>query len=168
MNAREILYRQLMNTHRAAVARIAFSFSRHRAEREDLEQDIWFAIWRALPVYRGDASFRTFVLRIAHNRAISSIAARRPDVSLDAAAEVAAPEPSPESEARRDEQAAQLLVAVRRLPVGLRQAVSLRLEGLSLAEIGQVLGITENNATVRLNRARERLRQLLEASHERE
>lgn len=167
MDSRESIYQQLMNEHGAAVARVAGSFSRNPAEREDLEQDIWFAVWRALPSFRADASLKTFVLRIAHNRAISSLAARRPNVSLDDAGEIASQQQTPELAASRDEQAARLLAAVRRLPVGLRHAVSLRLEGLSLAEVAGVLGISENNAAVRLNRARARLRKLLEVKHER-
>lgn len=164
MDARESLYRQLLDEHGAAVARVAGSFARQRAEREDLEQEIWFAVWRALPAFRGDASLRTFVLRIAHNRAVSSIAARRPNVSLDDVGELASPDYAPDHAASRDQQAASLLAAVRHLPLGLRQAVILRLEGLSLAEVASVLGITENNAAVRVNRARARLRELLEVT----
>lgn len=167
MHARELLHRQLMSEHGAAVARVAGSYARGRAEREDLEQDIWFAIWRALPAFRGEASLRTLVLRIAHNRALDSIAARRPNLALDEAGDIASPDYAPDHAASREQQAARLLAAVQGLPVGLRQAVSLRLEGLSLAEIASVLGISENNATVRLNRARTRLRERLEVNDER-
>jgi DNA-directed RNA polymerase specialized sigma24 family protein len=50
---------------------------------------------------------------------------------------------------------------VRRLPEGARQVVILSLSGLGAAEIGEVLGITENNAAVRLSRARRALKDLL-------
>jgi RNA polymerase sigma-70 factor (ECF subfamily) len=59
------------------------------------------------------------------------------------------------------QQGQRLLDAVQRLPVSLRQVVTLALEGLSYAEIGDVLGITETNVGARLTRARQRLRQLL-------
>ncbi|WP_261324474.1 RNA polymerase sigma factor [Microbulbifer agarilyticus] len=47
--------------------------------------------------------------------------------------------------------------AVAQLPLGMRQVLSLRFEGLSYSEISEVLGISESNVAVRLNRARERL-----------
>lgn len=163
MNARDTRFRELMREHGAAVARVAASYSRQRAEREDLEQDIWFAVWRALPAFRGEASLKTFILRIAHNRAVDTLASRRPQVfSIDETNDPESEEPSPDVHVTRDEQARQLHVAVQRLPLGLRQAVTLRLEGLSLAEVAGVLGISENNATVRVARARARLRELLE------
>ena len=51
--------------------------------------------------------------------------------------------------------------AVAALPLTLRQTVTLMLEGLTPREIGDVLGITENNANVRLARARQALRELM-------
>jgi RNA polymerase sigma-70 factor (ECF subfamily) len=59
------------------------------------------------------------------------------------------------------QQGQRLLDAIQRLPVSLRQVVTLALEGLSYAEIGDVLGISETNVGARLTRARPRLRQQL-------
>lgn len=96
------------------------------------------------------------------------MAARRRRAALEDAEALADTQPAPEPVATREQEAARLLEAVRRLPIGLRQAVTLRLEGMSHAEIAAVLGITENNVAVRLNRARDRLRTLMqEDDHER-
>jgi RNA polymerase sigma factor (sigma-70 family) len=54
------------------------------------------------------------------------------------------------------------MAAVQRLSVGYRQVVTLSLEGLSYAEIADVLGISESNVGARLTRARQLLRQILE------
>ena len=56
---------------------------------------------------------------------------------------------------------ARLQEAVRRLPLIQRQVVVLALEDMDYAEIGAVLGISENNVGVRLNRARASLRKLM-------
>jgi RNA polymerase sigma-70 factor (ECF subfamily) len=56
----------------------------------------------------------------------------------------------------------QLRLAIQRLPLAYRQVVMLMLEELSHAEIAEVLGITENNVAVRLNRARKALKEALE------
>ena len=52
--------------------------------------------------------------------------------------------------------------AIQRLPLAFRQVIMLTLEELSQAEIGEVLGITENNVGVRLSRARKALKEALE------
>ncbi len=52
--------------------------------------------------------------------------------------------------------------AIQRLPLAYRQVVMLMLEELSYLEIAEILGITESNVAVRLNRARKALKQALE------
>lgn len=161
MSSRDEEFQQLISAHAAAVARVAGSYCKQAAEREDLQQDIWFAVWRALPNFRAQASYKTFIMRIAHNRAMSAIAKRSKHSGFDDADVELTTVASPESLASQNQQAEALLAAVRRLPLNLRQVLTLRLEGLSLAEVANVLGISENNATVRANRARAKLRQWL-------
>ncbi|WP_250461298.1 RNA polymerase sigma factor [Microbulbifer litoralis] len=162
MRASEQLFQQLVADHGAAIARVAGSYVRNSAERDDLAQDIWLAVWRALPSFRGDASLKTFVFRIAHNRAVTALARRRPEGAAEDALEQladSAPGPAEQLASRRDSE--RLLAAVQQLPLGLRQTLTLRLEGLSYAEISEVLGIGESNVAVRLNRARQKLSERL-------
>ena len=56
------------------IARIAASHEARPHLAEELVQDIWFAVWRALPAFRGDSSLRSFVARIAGNRAATHVA----------------------------------------------------------------------------------------------
>ena len=159
---------QLIKAHGAGVGRVAGLYARGAAERADLTQDIWFGVWRALPGFRGESSERTFVFRIAHNRGIShSLARRRDHVDLDEAGELVDHAPGPEAQTAAAQASARLYAAVRRLPLTQREAVALKLEGCSDREIATVLGITENNAAVRLTRARAQLRELLEGPDER-
>lgn len=156
----------LMAAHGPSVGRVAALHARGAADRADLEQDIWFAVWRALPGFRGECSERTFVFRVAHNRGISHSMARRRDlVDLDAAGELIDHGPGPEHLTEQAEARARLFAAVRRLPPNLREPVALKLEGLADREIAEVLGITENNTAVRLTRARAALRALMEEGH---
>ena len=80
----------------------------------------------------------------------------------DEAAAVEDPQPTAEAQLSQDEQRERLLAAVLALPLGHRQVVTLMLEGLSYREIAQVLGISESNVGVRLNRARQLLKSRLE------
>ncbi|MBN8429984.1 RNA polymerase sigma factor [Microbulbifer salipaludis] len=157
MDAREQLFQQLIEDCGSGIARLAGSYVRNRAEREDLVQEIWLAIWRALPGFRGDASPRTFAYRIAHNRSVTQLARRRDSEDGEVLETVADERPGPETQLLQRRDAERLMRAVSQLPLGMRQVLTLRFEGLSYSEISEVLGISESNVAVRLNRARERL-----------
>ncbi len=153
-----------MREYGPAIERLASAYEPDPNERQDLMQDIVFALWRALPAFRGDCSEKTFVYRIAQNRGLTHRWRRSAHVArlveLDDVPEPADPAAEPESPGavmqslRREE----LLAAVQRLPGLLRDVIVLSLEGLSNAEIGEVLGISDGNVAVRLTRARGELR----------
>jgi RNA polymerase sigma factor (sigma-70 family) len=147
-----------------ALWRLAGSFEFDTALREDLVQDMLVAIWQALPRLDNPASIKAYVFRIARNRAISHVAreAARPrsDVLKE---EHQGDLACPNQQAEINERQRRLLEAVRSLPLNQREAVSLFLEGLSHAEIAEILEISENNAAVRINRARTRLSERLSA-----
>jgi RNA polymerase sigma factor (sigma-70 family) len=156
-------FRRLLAANGAALLRLAASYTNRASDRDDLFQEIALAIWKALPRFRGESSDRTFIFRIAHNRAMSHLVKRRPLASAaDGDVDVQDPRPDPETALLRDQQRAQLLAAIRELPVEYRQVMTLALEGMSYAEIAHVVGIRETNVGVRLNRGREMLRRLME------
>jgi RNA polymerase sigma factor (sigma-70 family) len=155
-------FESLLAAHAAAIGRVAASYERDPARRQDLLQEIAIALWRALPGFRGESSARTFVLRIAHHRAVTH-SMRRPPAGqpLDDAREVAAADPSPEAEVADRQRRRRLEESIRALPIALRQVLTLALEGLSNREVGDVLGVSENAVAIRLTRARQALRQLM-------
>ncbi len=156
-------FERLMHEHGAAVVRLASAYERNAASRDDLVQEIALALWRALPGFRGDCSERTLVFRIAHNRAVTHVerSSRGAAVGLDDATEIADDRRTPEMQASTRELQTRLLEAVRAIPLGHRQVIALLLEGLTHAEIADVLGITEANVAVRASRARKELRERL-------
>jgi RNA polymerase sigma factor (sigma-70 family) len=160
---------RLLHEHDRALRRLAASYERDPSKQQDLLQDIWLAVWQALPRFRGECSERTFVFRIAHNRAVSHIdhwQRRRVD-SLDEAAPIPTMQPDPERALSTQQRHERLRAAVQALPLALRQIVVLSLEGLSHAEIADIVGITDNNVAVRLTRARAALARLLGAREDR-
>src|SRR3982751_6157640 len=68
------MFEEIIQDHRAMIHRIVASYEAKPAVVEDLVQDVYIAIWRALPRFRGESSMRTFVARIATNRAITHVA----------------------------------------------------------------------------------------------
>jgi RNA polymerase sigma factor (sigma-70 family) len=161
MTARES-FEQIVREHGAMVRRIASSYEARTHLAQELVQDIFFAIWRALPAYRGDAAVRTFVARIATNRAVSHVAlALKVPPATDLDESIPAPGPGPEGQAIALDSGAKLLAAVRTLPLAYRQTALLTLEGLTAAEIADILGISTNAVAIRMSRAKTLLRELI-------
>jgi RNA polymerase sigma factor (sigma-70 family) len=153
---------RVIAAHGAALSRLAASYTHTLSDRDDLLQDIAIAIWLALPGFRGECSERTFVFRIAHNRAITHLARMRAHSPATEEPEPRDPSPDPEAGLAQEQRAAALRSAIRQLPLIYRQPVTLLLEGLTYGEIAEVLGISENNVGARLTRGRQMLRDFLE------
>lgn len=157
-------FQRILAEHGAGLGRVAALYARSRAEEEDLRQEIAFALWRALPGFRGGCSERSFAFRIAHNLGQKAAAMRRPQVPLHETDEAELPPAAladPERTADARARHRRLVAALQRLAPEARQVVALSLEGMTQAEIGEVVGATANAVAVRLHRAREELRRQL-------
>ncbi len=152
----------VVSEHGPLIRRIARSYEANRALVDEMVQDILLALWEALPRFRGDSQLKTFVVKVAHNRAISHVAkeARRPrSVELDEA--LADSATTPDQAAEHDEARGRLERAVAALPLGQRLVVTLALEGFSPEEVANVLGIGVSAASGRLHRAKSALQAIL-------
>ena len=161
LNRRKVI-EQIAREHHAMIKRIALSheFAPHLVE--ELVQEIYLAIWRALPSFRADASLRTFVARIATNRAITHVGrAMKIPKSVELNEQIPAVDLSPENQAIANDRRAALILAVRSLPLTYREPATLTLEGMEPREIADVLGISPNAVAIRLSRAKDLLRQLM-------
>jgi RNA polymerase sigma factor (sigma-70 family) len=161
----EAQFDRILSEHAAAISRLAFGYETAANVREELVQDIALAIWQALAHFRGECSERTFVYRIAHNRGLSHVWKRRPPhqslEEIEESDQPIDPRPHPEEQVAQADRRTRLTSATQSLPVTHRQMIVLMLEGLSHAQMAEVLGITENNVAVRLNRARNMLKDAL-------
>jgi RNA polymerase sigma factor (sigma-70 family) len=157
---------RLLTANGPSLARLAATYTDTPSDRDDLLQEIAMALWQALPRFRGECTERTFLFRIATNRAIAYLARRRAHVTEEAI-EVPDPAPDPETGLLREQRVERLRRAIRQLPIVYRQAITLSLEGLGYGEIAEVLGISESNVGARLTRARQILRESLETGNER-
>lgn len=146
----------------AMIKRIARSHEAKPQLAEELVQDIHLTLWRALPSFRGEASLRTFVARIATNRAVTHVlhAMKTPPADeLDD--DIPEPGEDPETSAITLDMQARLVAAVRALPLTYRQVALLTLEGFKPQEIADTLGTTANAVSIRLTRAKQMLRTLI-------
>jgi len=144
------------------LSRIVSSYEADPALRQELLQDVSLALWQALPKYRGTGSLKGFVAKVAQNRCITHVgkAVRQPKQTvLDDT--LVSDRAGPEETVSKMQQRERLLMAVRVLPLPLRQVTTLALEGFSHREIGDTLNISENNAMVRFSRAKDALKKTL-------
>ncbi len=155
---------RLLAANGPALSRLAGSYTNTTSDRDDLLQEIAMALWQALQRFRGECSERTFLFRIAHNRAIAYLARTRSQAaSVADELEVHDPSPDPESGLAREQAAERLRSSIRRLPLVYRQVITLALEDMEYEEIAEVLGISQSNVGARLSRARRMLREALES-----
>lgn len=136
------------------------------SECQDIAQDVFMRAYRALPNFRGDAQFSTWLHRIAVNTAKNHLVAkkRRPpneDIDVMDAEQYDGSlrlrdNDTPEHELLRQEIERTVMDAVERLPDDLRQAISLReVEGLSYDEIAERMGCPIGTVRSRIFRARD-------------
>jgi RNA polymerase sigma-70 factor (ECF subfamily) len=158
------VFARLSSEYSSALWRLTAGYLSSPADREELYQDIRLAIWEALPRFRGEASERTWLYRIAHNVAISARARWskriRREEPIDAGRTGWPEAPTAEDPLQNvieAERRARMEKAIQQLPLVDRQIVLLHLEGLSHAAIDDVVGIGSAAIATRLSRARAKL-----------
>jgi RNA polymerase sigma-70 factor, ECF subfamily len=154
----------LVQRHRAIVFRMASRIV-GVDNADDVSQDTFLRAFHRLDRFRGDASFRTWLLQIAQNAALTSLARTKgdPDAHPDALESVD-PDATrqPVSELERRERQQRLEVKLERLRPDYRSLLVLRdLEGLSYDEIAEILEMPLGSVKGRLHRARGELIHIL-------
>jgi RNA polymerase sigma-70 factor (ECF subfamily) len=149
----------LLPAFRRKVFGLAYSFLRDREAAEDVTQEVFIKVWRALPGYDGRASVSTWIYTITRNASVSALRARHPQSSLSdpevmEAAEANYPGPATDVLAER----AAILKIVDRLPTKQRQVVMLfYMEEQSHEEVATMLAIPVGTVKTLLHRARAQL-----------
>jgi RNA polymerase sigma-70 factor (ECF subfamily) len=160
------------------VVKLVMRYVRNPAEAEDVAQEAFIKAYRALPQFRGDSAFYTWLYRIAINTAKNAVVSRdrspvdydldlqNPDESYDMQGRLKDAE-TPEGLVLTDEIRGTVNAAIDALPEDLRTAIVLReLEGLSYEEIAATMECPVGTVRSRIFRAREaidrRLREVFE------
>ncbi|HWD23601.1 MAG TPA: RNA polymerase sigma factor RpoE [Burkholderiales bacterium] len=163
----------LVEKYQRKLARLLSRFIRDPAEVEDVTQEAFIKAYRALPAFRGDSAFYTWLYRIGINTAKNYLMAmgRRAPTSTEVEAEEA--EGFEEGEQLRDintpesvllskEIAATVNATIEQLPEELRTAIQLReIEGMSYEDIAQVMNCPIGTVRSRIFRAREAIAEQL-------
>lgn len=152
-----------LDGHGAAVMKVARAYTRTHEDCQDLAQEILLQAWRSLPAFEGKANAATWFYRVALNTAMNwrrNDGPRRSnqqpllEVHLETASDNA-------GDMQQRETVEQLYAAIHKLPKSDTALVLLYLDDLSYRDMAAILGISESNVGVKLNRAKKALRALM-------
>jgi RNA polymerase sigma-70 factor, ECF subfamily len=159
------LFMNWLGGHGASVMKVARAYTRTSDECQDLAQEILLQAWQSLPKFEGKANPATWFYRVALHTAMNwhrkdkprrqrqqpllEVQALTPD-TIDSA-----------EQAQQREIVEQLYEAIHQLPKANAALVLLYLDELSYREMAEVLGISESNVGVKLNRAKKALSALM-------
>ncbi len=157
--AHEQAFALVLARYEPRVFRLCCALLRDRSQAQDVAQESWVRIWKALPGYDGRASLGTWIYAITRNRCLTALGRRRPFAPL----EDAHAEPQSCEAQEPDDTRALLRGLVDGLPERYRRAVTLfYYEDRSVAEVAEMLAMPQGTVKTLLFRARALLAEQLE------
>ena len=157
MNASEKQFAQTVKEHRSTIYTVCYMFSQDADEVEDLFQEVLVKLWKGFEGFEQRADIKTWIYRVALNTCISQDRKKkRRSSEVRMTMDINLFEDNDEETRQVD----MLHKRISRLQPFDRAIVLLWLENLPYEEIGQIVGITSKNVSVRLHRIREQLKQM--------
>jgi RNA polymerase sigma-70 factor (ECF subfamily) len=163
----EARFKAWVSEHAGAVLKVARAYAHTAEDCQDLVQEILLQIWRSLPRFEGRSSGITWFYRIALNTALSwqrdelrRRSRHNQAIGIEIENVVAESSDCAQHAANR-EIVERLYRAIHQLPKTDAALVLLYLDELSYREMSEVLGISESNVGVKLNRAKKSLGELM-------
>lgn len=149
-------FAQMIREQKSTVYLVCYMFSKDRDEVDDLVQEVLINLWKGFARFEGRSDIRTWVYRVSLNTCISADRRRKRNRTLPLTMDI---DPFDENDAD-NRQTALLHRRISRLQPFDRAIVLLWLENLSYEEIGQIVGISTKNVSVRLVRIKEQLKSM--------
>jgi len=161
----ETLFKQWLSEHGGTAWKVARAYTFTADDCQDLVQEILLQVWRSLAQFQGRASATTWSYRVALNTALGwhrkerrRRAHQQPLVDVEDSSPASA---QAAQQLGQREMVERLYAAIRQLPKGDAALILLFLDDLSYRQMAEVLGISESNVGVKLNRAKKALCELL-------
>ncbi|SNR15562.1 RNA polymerase sigma factor [Tenacibaculum jejuense] len=143
------------------VHKICRIYTTNQSDHNDLFQEITIQVWKNYAKFRGDAKFSTWLYRVALNTAISLFRKSSKKIKTQDISDIAFKIKAVEYDDTQEVQLKSLYVAIQNLNDIDKALVFLYLEDKSYREISETLGISEVNARVKMNRAKDKLKKIL-------
>ncbi len=162
-------FEQLYRKHSRRVFAVLWRLCGHEARAEDLVQEAFVRAWQALPGFRFESAFSTWLHRLAVNTALMELRARSGGEALETDDDALDTHATPDSAGQRTALRLDLERAIATLPPRARAVLVLYdIEGWKHEEIAIELGMAVGSSKAQLHRARQLLRARLGEDHERD
>ena len=160
MESKEKEFLNRIETHKGILYKVSKMYMDNPDDQQDLFQEIVCQLWKAYGTFKGESQFSTWMYRVAVNTSIVFL--KKEKRKVDRYEIVSENIREEESDAAvKENQLAHFYRAVQQLDKIDKAIIFYQLEGFSHKEIGENLGISEGNARVKLNRAKEKLKEII-------
>ncbi len=159
MENKQKIFDTLFTDYKDWVFRLCYSYTRSETQAEDLMQECFSKVWLNLDSFQQKSDIGTWIYRIAANTCLMQI--RREKNNPVAYYEHLQEKPSEEANQEKEQQSESLYRAIAQLAEIDRLIISMILEDMPQKQIGEVLGITENNVNVKVYRIKKQLKDLM-------
>jgi len=151
---------QLIRDNNGLILKVCNLYAATVQDRQDLYQEIVIQLWRSLPKFRNESKLTTWMYRVALNTAISDYRKQQRTIATTDL-NLFTKEIAEQAEYNdKEEKLKSLYNAIGHLPEIEKAIVMLYLDDKSYEEMEDILGINQNNLRVKMNRIKEKLRQL--------
>jgi RNA polymerase sigma-70 factor (ECF subfamily) len=155
----ETIFKQWLNEHLGLILRVVRAYSAIAEDQDDLFQEILLQIWLSIPRFGERAKVSTWVYRVALNTAL--VWTRGKKRRREHTSRLTMLPAARSSTGQPGEIIERLYEAIRKLPKVDASVVLMHLDGLPYSEMAEILGISESNVGVKLNRAKKQLALIL-------
>ena len=154
----ETAFLEIVETHQNIIHKVCRMYRDSKEDQEDLFQEIVLQLWKGFPHFRQEAKVSSWMYRIALNTAITVF--RKNKVALDFEDDLSkTAQQSQEQTSSENEE--KMFEAIRKLNEVEKALIALYLEDYAYREIAGIMGISENYVGVRLNRIKNKLKNLI-------
>ncbi|MEO8473257.1 MAG: RNA polymerase sigma factor [Chryseolinea sp.] len=149
------IFEKWLSRYKALIFKIVRAYARVSEDQQDLFQEITVQVWRSIPLFKGESAVTTWIYRIGLNTAIKWIRKERRQDEIERA--TARDQILVGNIVESDDRLSWLYDEIHKLDEIDRSVTLLMLDGLSYKEMSTILGITETNVGVKINRIKKQL-----------
>jgi RNA polymerase sigma-70 factor (ECF subfamily) len=163
MTSIEQEFLQKIEKHKGIIFKISKMYMDNKDDREDLFQEITYQVWKAYSGFRGDSQFSTWLYRIALNTAIVFLKSEKKRSFIENEDFTDYKIIQDEYDLEKEEKMTVMYNAINQLNPIDKAFIFYYLEDFSGKEIAEQMGISEGNVRVKMNRAKNKLKDILHA-----
>jgi RNA polymerase sigma factor (sigma-70 family) len=153
-------FKRQIEAHELLLLKICRIYAYTDADMQDLFQEIVIRLWKAYPNFKGHSKLSTWLYRVAINTAISGLRKKKNFIQHYEPAAMPEPANAPPEEHDEEERLKQLYHAIEQLNAVEKAIVMLYMEDRSYEEMEEIIGLSQGNLRVKMNRIKEKLRLL--------